>query len=180
MFRPLPPKLRIFDVDLYRSFEAQKFVFGIRTSPSDISGPTVMLRSYCTRILLCAKKTKITLFNNLFSSMSVFDVRSQEYHNACVQCCWMPAPASGTLHTCVVMNAHRRLTRKRRNCWIKLFLFSLCTKKYSHSFITMRLNHWCHMDYFNNVLTTFLGLERGSCIVVYAGSESSRISSKIS
>ncbi len=27
MFRPLPPKLRIFDVDLYRSFEAQKMVF---------------------------------------------------------------------------------------------------------------------------------------------------------
>ncbi len=32
------------------------------------------------------------------------------------------------------------------------------------------------MDYFNNVLTTFLGLERVSCIGVYAGSESSRIS----
>ncbi len=28
MFRPLPPKLRIFNVDLYRSFEAQKMVFG--------------------------------------------------------------------------------------------------------------------------------------------------------
>ncbi len=28
MFRPLPPKLRIFDVDLYQSFEAQKMVFG--------------------------------------------------------------------------------------------------------------------------------------------------------
>ncbi len=27
MFRPLPPKLRIFDVDLYRNFEAQKMVF---------------------------------------------------------------------------------------------------------------------------------------------------------
>ncbi len=36
------------------------------------------------------------------------------------------------------------------------------------------------MDYFNNVFTTFLGLERVSCIAVYAGSESSRISSKIS
>ncbi len=34
------------------------------------------------------------------------------------------------------------------------------------------------MDYFNNVLTTFLGLEHGSCVAVYAGSESSRISSK--
>ncbi len=33
------------------------------------------------------------------------------------------------------------------------------------------------MDYFNDVLTTFLGLERGT-VAAYAGSESSRISSK--
>ncbi len=31
------------------------------------------------------------------------------------------------------------------------------------------------MEYFTDVLTTFLGLERGSCIAVYAGSESSQI-----
>ncbi len=53
-------------------------------------------------------------------------------------------------------------------------------KKYSRSFIKLRLNHWCHMNYFNDVLTPFLGLERGSCIAVYAESESSQISSKIS
>ncbi len=29
------------------------------------------------------------------------------------------------------------------------------------------------MDYFNNVLTTFLGLDCISCVTVYAGSESS-------
>ncbi len=34
------------------------------------------------------------------------------------------------------------------------------------------------MDYFNDVLTTFLGLECVSSVAVYAGSESSRISSK--
>ncbi len=28
-------------------------------------------------------------------------------------------------------------------------------KKYSCSFVKLWLNHWCHMDYFNNVLTTF-------------------------
>ncbi len=42
------------------------------------------------------------------------------------------------------------------------------------------LNYWCHMDYFNDILNTFLGLERVSCFAVYAGSESSQISSKIS
>ncbi len=36
------------------------------------------------------------------------------------------------------------------------------------------------MDYFTDVYTTFLGLERVSCVAVYAGSESSRISSKTS
>ncbi len=59
------------------------------------------------------------------------------------------------------------------------FFFALGHKKYSYSFIKLRLNHCCHVDYFNNVLT-FLGLEHGSCVAVYAGSEISRISSKIS
>ncbi len=44
-------------------------------------------------------------------------------------------------------------------------------KKYSHSIINLRLNHWCHMDYFNDVLTTFLALERGNYIAVYEGSK---------
>ncbi len=57
-----------------------------------------------------------------------------------------------------LINLQLRLTWKRRNCWIKL------------SFLL----------YFNDVLTTFLGLERISCVAVYAGSESSWFSSKIS
>ncbi len=73
-----------------------------------------------------------------------------------------------------------RLTRKRRHCSIKSYFCFLCAQKYSRSFIKLRLNHCCHMDYFNDVFATFLGLEGFSCIAVYAGSESSRISSKIS
>ncbi len=38
----------------------------------------------------------------------------------------------------------------------------------------------CHMDYFNDVLTKFLCLDHGSTLAVYGGSESSRISSKLS
>ncbi len=53
---------------------------------------------------------------------------------------------------------------------VVIFVF-FAHKKYSCSFITLRLSHRCHMDYFNDVLTTFLGLERGSCVAVYAGSE---------
>ncbi len=56
---------------------------------------------------------------------------------------------------------------------VVIFVF-FAHKKYSRSFITLWLNHWCHMDYFNNVLTTFLGLERFSCVPVYVGSESSQ------
>ncbi len=64
---------------------------------------------------------------------------------------------------------NERLTLKRIICWIKaLFLFSL-SSKYSRSFIKLQLNHWYHMDYFNDVLTTFLGLGRFCCILKMNG-----------
>ncbi len=54
----------------------------------------------------------------------------------------------------------------------KVILVFFAHKKYSWSFIKLRLNHCCHMDYFNDVLAMFWGLERVSCIAVYAGSKS--------
>ncbi len=60
---------------------------------------------------------------------------------------------------------------------VVIFVF-FAHKKYSRSFITLRLYHWCHMDYFNDVLTTFLGLQRVSFLAVYGGSESSRFLQK--
>ncbi len=56
---------------------------------------------------------------------------------------------------------------------VVIFVF-FAHKNYYRSFIKLRLNYWCHMDYFNVVLTTFLGLERVSCVAVYTGSESSQ------
>ncbi len=56
---------------------------------------------------------------------------------------------------------------------VVFFLFFYLFKKYSRSVIILQLNHWCHMDYLNEVRTTFLGLEHGSSLAVYAGSESS-------
>ncbi len=54
---------------------------GYRDSPSDINGSTVILWSY--KNTLCAKKTKITtFFINFFSSVSVFDACSRQYHYA--------------------------------------------------------------------------------------------------
>ncbi len=51
---------------------------------------------------------------------------------------------------------------------VVIFVFFM-QKMYSHKFIKLRLNHWCHMDYFSDVLTTILGLERAICITVWRG-----------
>lgn len=55
--------------------------------------------------------------------------------------------------------------------------YSFYTKSILVASYNLRLNHWCLMDYF---YTTFLGLDCGSCIGVFAASESSQISFKIS
>ncbi len=39
-----------------------------------------------------------------------------------------------------------------------IFFIFFAHKKYSRSFVKMRLNHWWQMDYFKDVLTVFLGL----------------------
>ncbi len=54
---------------------------------------------------------------------------------------------------------HKTVTRGEENCWINyVIIVFFAFKKYSHSFIKLQLNHWCHMDYFTDVLATFLGL----------------------
>ncbi len=68
--------------------------------------------------------------------------------------------------------------KKKLSNEVIIFVFFV-HKKYSQRCLTLWLNHWCHMDYFNDVLT-FLGFERVSCVAFYAGSESSQISSNIS
>ncbi len=79
---------------------------------------------------LCAKKTRIMTHSWAYLNASV--------HVVCMQ--WNAQMRRGTL-----VNARQILIRKRRNCWIKsLFLFSSHTKG-----IKLRLNHRCHMDYFN-------------------------------
>ncbi len=60
-----------------------------------------------------------------------------------------------------LVNALKIETEEKKSLNKVNFVF-LVHKKYSHSFIKVRLNHCCHMDYF--VLTTFLSLERDSCV----------------
>ncbi len=40
-------------------------------------------------------------------------------------------------------------------------------KNYSRSFVKLRLNRWCHMNYFTDVLATFLDLDRVRILAVY-------------
>ncbi len=94
--------------------------------------------------------------------------RSQEYQDTCLQ-----AEKCTCVHRGTVMNARRRLTPKRRYWLVVIFVFFM--NKVFSFFVMLLLNPWCHMDYFNDVLTTFLGLEWGSSLVCYAGSESSQI-----
>ncbi len=49
---------------------------------------------------------------------------------------------------------------------VVIFVF-FAYKKYSRSFIKLRLNPWCHMDYFTDLLATFLDVDRGNIIAVY-------------
>ncbi len=98
--------------------------------------------------------------------MSVFDTCSRQYPDTCV-CFPLLAnkaqrPASAASHACVMV-----LSWMRGEDWHgsqSLFFVFFTHKKYSRSFIKLQLNHWCHMDYFNNVPATFLGLECGSSI----------------
>ncbi len=46
-----------------------------------------------------------------------------------------------------------------------IFVF-FAYKKYSHRFITLRLNHWWQMDYFDDVFHTFLDLDNVNCLAV--------------
>ncbi len=81
-----------------------------------------------------------------------------------------------------LMNALK--TDTKREEIVEYFCFYIFVffvhKNNSRNFIKLRLNHWCHIDYFNDVLTIFLRIERGGSIAVYGGSESSWILLKIS
>ncbi len=49
----------------------------------------------------------------------------------------------------------------------KIVIFVFFTSCYSRSFVKLWLNPWCHMDYFTDVLATFLDVDRVYYIAVY-------------
>ncbi len=79
-------------------------------------------------------------FNKFFSSVSVFDVRSEQYHDAC-KC--IPLFANKLQH-CVswysCKHAVKIDTEEKKSLNKVIFVFFM-HKMYSHSFITLQLNH---------------------------------------
>ncbi len=68
------------------------------------------------------------------------------------------------VHCSTLQNGRRQ--SGRRSVKNILFLFSLRTKKYYRSFAKLKLSHWCHMDCFTDVLSTFRVWEHFSCLAV--------------
>ncbi len=65
-------------------------------------------------------------------------------------------------------------TEEEKKCWNQvIILVFFVHNKYSRSFIKLQLNHWCDKDHFNDVLTTFLGPKRVSCVAVYTQGQKS-------
>ena len=64
----------------------------------------------------------------------------------------------------------QRPTQKKMNSWIKsLFLFVFAHKKYSCRLINLRLSHYSHLDYFNDVFTNFSGMADIDFLAAYEG-----------
>ncbi len=61
-----------------------------------------------------------------------------------------------------------------------VFFFFFVYKKYYCSFVKLRLNRWCHVDYFTDLLATYLDVDRVNSIAVYGGTDSSQNASKLS
>ncbi len=61
----------------------------------------------------------------------------------------------------------RRGDVEETNCWKVVIFVFFAHKKYSRSFVKLRLNHWSQMDYFIDVLATFLCVDRGNILTVY-------------
>ncbi len=74
---------------------------------------------------------------------------------------------------------HYRVKWRRQLLNKVVILVFFAHKKYSQSFVKLRSNRWYHMDYLNDLLATFLSLDRVRTLGVYGGSESSRNASNI-
>ncbi len=121
------------------------------------------LRKY----FLCAKKAKImNLFMRVPQRMRMHSYACEQVTvHACFTLeCWLLRQKHHMYASWYSCEWQRTDAEKKKSFNIVVILVFFEHKTYSHSFIKLRLNHWCHMDYFNNVFITFLGLECGSWV----------------
>ncbi len=78
-----------------------------------------------------------------------------------------------SVYICCICCLHMWYSPKWRHCRgdellnkVVIFVFFV-HKKYSRIFVKLRLNHWCHMDYFNDLLAMFLSLDHVRILAVY-------------
>ncbi len=92
------------------------------------------------------------------------------FRSKCKQCVRVTQLTQNSIRCLLIWYSPRwryRVTRRRQIVELSLFLLFFAHKKYSRSFVKLQLNPWCHMDYFNDVLATFLSLDRGNVLAVY-------------
>ncbi len=123
-------------------------------------------RMSLSSLSVCSNKYGWTKNCKLSSLLKSSDRFTKTY----VQCTYSSAykqgtahPGSTSEHQLLRQQHHTRvtvlsLTRgkdwHRREEIVEVVVFVFFThKKYSRSFIKLRLNNWCHMDHFNDVLT---------------------------
>ncbi len=108
------------------------------------------------RILFVRKENKN---NNLFNNSHRVNVLRHfgEYHDACTHFLLKINNADYADYVLGKVVILSKMAEDREKINFVIFVF-FAHKKYSRSFAKLKLNYWCHMDYFTDVLTTFLDL----------------------
>ncbi len=111
----------------------------------------------------------ITYVNNVCNEcmrILLFAFRSKCKQCIRVRCCWHRTAC--VVYVCDTLQNGTIGWRRGDKLLNKVVIFVFFAhKKYSRSFVKWQLNHWCHMDYFNDVLASFLSLDRVRILAVY-------------
>ncbi len=113
----------------------------------------------------------ITYVNNIcnvYNADTLFTFKSKRKQRISVQCCWHRTAYPYIVYVCDTLQ-NGAIGRRGGDELLNKSLFCfLCTQN-SRSFVKLQLNHWCDMDYFNDVLIilTFLSLDHARILAVF-------------
>ncbi len=120
-------------------------------------------RNFTKILFVCNSSPQVTVFRNFgdypTTYSALFAFSRQRTHAECKQR-WFNFWDT-------LQNGGRRWIGEK-SCWInRVIIVFFVYKKYSRCFVKLRLNPWCHMDYFTDVLATFLCVDSGNILSVY-------------